>query len=107
MRLFVATKESILFYGVKTSTMTKFLKKQLDGFNPRMLRMTLNVSESSHTTNTELYSELQKITSKEQQREMLLEGHCIRYYDEVATFPAAKQGKSMKRRTRCENAQVG
>ena len=49
-----------------------------------MLRMALNVSWQSRTTNADLYQGLPKVTSKIQQRRMRLAGHCIRHEDEAA-----------------------
>ena len=71
--------ESALLYGAEIWTLTKSLKKQLDGCCTRMLRVALNVSWKSHTMNTNLYQELPKVTLKIQQRRMRLAGHCIRH----------------------------
>ena len=84
VRLFVATVESVLLYGAETWTLTKALKKQLDGCYTRMLRMALNVSWKSHLTNDQVYKDLPRVSVKVQQRRMRLAGHCIRHSDEEA-----------------------
>ena len=68
IRLFIATVESVLLYGAETWTITKTMKKQLDGCYTRMLR----------------YGELPPVSTKMQQRRMRLAGHCVRHEDEVA-----------------------
>ena len=84
IRLFIATVESVLLYGAETWTITKSMKKQLDGCYTRMLRMALNVSWKQHITNIQLYGELPPVSTKVQQRRMRLAGHCVRHEDEVA-----------------------
>ena len=44
VRLFVVTVETVLLYGAETWTLTSTLKKRLDGFYIRILRMALNIS---------------------------------------------------------------
>ncbi|XP_029648391.1 uncharacterized protein LOC115222343 [Octopus sinensis] len=83
VRLFLATVESVL-HRAETGTLTKALKKQLDGCYARVLRMALNVSWKSHTTNADLYQGLPKVALKIQHRRMRLDGHCIRHTDEIA-----------------------
>ena len=85
IRLFIATVESVLLYGSETWTLTKQMEKQLDGMYTRMLRMVLNVSWRSHTTNNDLYGELPKLTEKIAERRMRLAGHCIRHQEEVTS----------------------
>ena len=84
IRLFIATVESVLLYGAETWTITKTMKKQLDGCYTRMLRMALNISWKQHITNIQLYGELPPVSTKVQQRRMRLAGHCVRHEDEVA-----------------------
>ena len=87
MRLFIATVESVLLYGAETWTITRTMKKQLDGCYTRMLRMALNVSWKQHIPNIQLYQlygELPPVSTKVQQRRMRLGGHCVRQDDEVA-----------------------
>ena len=43
-RLFIATFESVLLYGAESWTITKVMRKQIDGCYTRMLRMALNIS---------------------------------------------------------------
>ena len=82
--LFIATVESVLLYGAETWTITKTMKKQLDGCYTRMLRMALNVSWKQHITNIQLYGELPPVSTKVQQRRIRLAGHCVKHEDEVA-----------------------
>jgi hypothetical protein len=84
VRLFQATVESILLYGSETWTMTKSLTKKIDGCYTRMLRMVLNVNWSSHTTNSVLYGNLPRVSSKIQERRMRLAGHIHRHEDLIA-----------------------
>ena len=64
IHLFLSTVESALLYGAETWTLTVALTKQLDGSYTRMLRMALDVSWKSHTTNKILYGELPKVSEK-------------------------------------------
>ena len=50
-----------------------------------MLRMALNVSWQSHTTNNILYGDLPKVSTKVRQRRMRLAGHCARHPEEPAS----------------------
>ena len=50
-----------------------------------MLRMALNVSWESHTTNEVLYGSLPRISTKVRQQRMCLAGHCVRHPDEPAS----------------------
>ena len=81
IRLFISTVESVLLYGAETWTLTKKLKKQLDGCYTRMLRMALNVSWKQHLTNQELYQNLPNVSVKIQQRRMRLAGHSVRHQE--------------------------
>ena len=66
-------------------TLTQKLTKQLDGMYTRMLRMVLDISWQSHTTNTDLYGNLPKLTQKISERRLRLAGHCVRHANEVAS----------------------
>ena len=78
VRLFLATVESVLLYGSNTWTLTKKFEQQLDGTYTRMLRKALNVSWRQHTTNEELYKNLQNVSKKIAERRLRLAGHCLR-----------------------------
>ena len=59
---FQAAIMSILLYGCTTWTLTKRMKKKLDGNNIRMLRAILNRSWRQHLTKQQLYGHLPPIT---------------------------------------------
>ena len=63
-RIFIATVESVLLYGVEAWSITKQLGKRIDGCYTRMLCMALNVSWREKLTNRELYQKLPPITEK-------------------------------------------
>ena len=84
-RLFVATVESVFLYGAETWTLTKAMKRSIDGCYTRMLRMALNISWKQKLTNTQLYQELPPVSQKIQARRMKLAGHCVRHPEEVAS----------------------
>ena len=65
---FQAAVVSILLYGCTTWTLTKRLKKKLDGNYTRMLRAILNKSWRQHPTKYQLYSHLPPITKTIQVR---------------------------------------
>ena len=80
IRLFTATVESVLLYGSETWTMTKRLTKTIDGCYTRMLRMALNINQyMMWITNSELYGNLPKVSSKVAQRRLRLAGHAQRH----------------------------
>ena len=79
IRLFTATVESVLLYGSETWTMTKRLTKIIDGCYSRMLMMALNINQyMMRITNSELYGNLPKVSSKVAQRRLRLAGHAQR-----------------------------
>ena len=84
IRVFLTTAESVLLYGAETWTITNALQKKIDGCYIRILRMTLNISWQNHTTNTVLYGNLPKVSSKIRKRRMQQAGHLIRHEEEVA-----------------------
>ena len=65
---FQASVVSILLYGCTTWTLTKRLKKKLDGNYTRMLRAILNKSWRQHPTRHQLYGHLPPITKTIQVR---------------------------------------
>ena len=73
---FQAAVESILLYGCTTWTLTKRLKKKLDGNYTRMLRAILNKSWRQHPTRHQLYGHLPPITKTIQVRRTRHAGHC-------------------------------
>ena len=80
---FQAAVVSILLYGCTTWTLTKRLKKNLDGNYTRMLRAILNNSWWQHPTRHQLYSHLPLITKTIQVRLTKHARHCWRNRDEL------------------------
>ena len=109
IRVFLATVESVLLYGAETWTITKALQKKIDGCYTRMLRMALNITWQSHTTNEVLYGNLPKVTAKIRKRRMELAGHLIRHEEEVANKlvlwqpTSGRPSRGRKKRTYIEN----
>ena len=98
---FQAAVVSILLYGCTTWTLTKRLKKKLDGNYTRMLRAVLNKSWRQHSTRHQLYGHLPPITKTIQVRRTRHAGHCWRSQDELIsdvllwtpTYGRAKAGR--------------
>ena len=80
---FQAAVVSVLLYGCTTWTLTKRLKKKLDGNYTRMLRAVLNKSWRQHPTRHQLYDHLPPITKTFQVRRTRHAGHCWRSRDEL------------------------
>ena len=80
---FQAVVVSLLLYGCTTWTLTKRLKKKLDGNYTRMLRAILNKSWRQHPTRPQLYGHLPPITKTIQVRWTRHAGHCWRSRDEL------------------------
>ena len=80
---FQAAVVSILLYGCTTWTLTKRLKKKLDGNYTRMLRAILNKSWRQHPTRHQLYSHLPPVTKTIQVKWTRHAGHCWRSKDEL------------------------
>ena len=80
---FKATVVSILLFGCTTWTLTKQLKKKLDGYYTRMLWAILNKSWRQHPTRHQLYGHLPPITKTIQARRTRHAGHCWRSKDEL------------------------
>ena len=96
---FQAAVVSILLYGCTTWTLTKRLKKKLDGNYTRMLRAILNKSWRQHPTKHQLYGHLPPITKTIQVRRTRHTGHCWRSKDELISdvllwTPAYGQAKA-------------
>ena len=98
---FQAAVVSILLYGCTTWTLTKRLKKKLDGHYTRILRAILNKSWRQHPTRHQLYGHLPPITKTIQVKRTKHAGHCWRSKDELIsdvvlwtpTFGRAKAGR--------------
>ena len=80
---FQAAVVSILLYGCTTWTLTKRLKKKLDGNYTRMLRAILNKSWQQHPTRHQLYGHLPPVTKTIQVRRTRHAGYCWRRKDEL------------------------
>ena len=96
---FQAAVVSILLYGCTTWTLTKWLKKKLDGNYTRMLRAILNKSWRQHSTRHQLYGHLPPITKTIKVRWTRRTGHCWRNKDELISdvllwTPAYGQAKA-------------
>ena len=96
---FQAAVVSILLYGCTTWTLTKRLKKKLDGNYTRMLRAILNKSWRQHPTRYKLYGNLPPITKTIQVRRARHAGHCCRSNGELISdvllwTPAYGQAKA-------------
>ena len=79
---FQAAVVSILLYGCSRWTLTKRLKKRLDGNYTKMLRATLNRCWRQHPTKQRLYGHLPPITKTIQIRRTSHARHCWRSRDE-------------------------
>ena len=98
---FQAAVVSILLYGCTTWTLTKRLKKKLDGNYTRMLRAILNKSWRQHPTRRQIYGHLPPITKTIQVRRARHARHCWRSKDELVsdvllwtpTYGQAKAGR--------------
>ena len=75
---FQAVVVSILLYGCTIWTLTKRLKKKLDGNYTKMLRAILNKSKRQHPTRHQLYGHLPPITKTIQVRRTRHAAHCWR-----------------------------
>ena len=96
---FQAAVVSILLYGCTTWTLTKRLKKKLDGNCTRMLRAILNKSWRQHSTRHQLYGQLPSVTKTIQVRRTRYAGHCWRNKGELISdvllwTPAYGQAKA-------------
>ena len=80
---FQAVVVSILLYGCTTWTLTKRMKKNLDGNYTRMLLAILNKSRRQQPTKQQLYSHLPPITKTIKFRRTRHAGHCWRSKDEL------------------------
>ena len=97
---FQAAVVLILLYGCTPWTLTKRLKKKLDGNYTRILRAILNKSWQPHPTRHQLYGHLPPVTKTIQVRRTRHPGHCWRSKDELRyvllwtpTYGQAKAGR--------------
>ena len=96
---FQAAVISILLYECTTWSLTKRLKKKLDGNYTRMLRAISNKSWWQHPTRHQLYGHLPPITKTIQVRRIRHVGHCWRSKDKIISdvllwTPAYGQAKA-------------
>ena len=96
---FQAAVVSILMYGCTTWTLTKRLKKKLDGNYTRRLRAISNKSRRQHPTRHQLYGHLHPTTKTIQVRRTRHAGHWWRSKDELISdvllwTPAYGQAKA-------------
>ena len=96
---FQAAVLSILLYGYTTWTLTKRLKKKLDGNYTRMLKAILKNSWRQHPTRHQLYGHLPPIMKTIQVRRIRHAGHSWRSKDELISdillwTPAYGQAKA-------------
>ena len=73
---FLATVESVLFYGCETWSLTHSLKKSLNGCYTRMLQSALGISWPEKVSNVVLYGDLPRVGNKIAACRMQLAGHC-------------------------------
>ena len=101
---FQAAVVSILLYGCATWTLTKQLKKKIDGNYTRMLRAILHKSWWQHPTRHQLYGHLLPIMKTIHVRRTRHAGHCWRNRDELIsdilqwtpTYGRAKAGRPVR-----------
>ena len=96
---FQAAVVSILLYGYTTWTLTKRLKKKLDGNYTRMVRAILDKTWRQHPVRHQLYGHLPPITKTIQVRRTRHAGHCWWSKDELISdvflwTPAYGQAKT-------------
>ena len=84
IRLFRATVESVLLYNSETWTINKTMQRKIDGCYTRMLRMALNISWKTKTSNVDLYQKLTPVSQTIRERRLRLSGHLVRHNEELA-----------------------
>ena len=77
IRTFKATIEHILIYGSEYWTIDSTMRKQIDVFYTRLLRMASNISWKDKVTNTQLYRGMSNISEVIIQRRLRLAGYFI------------------------------
>ena len=80
---FQAAVVSIMLYECTTWTITKRMKKKLDGNYTRMQRALLNKSWRQHPSKQQLYGYLPPISKTIEVRRTRHAGHCWRSRDEI------------------------
>ena len=102
---FQAAVVSTLLYGCTTWTLTKRLKKKLDGNYTRMLQAILNKSWRQHPTRHQLYGHLPPVRKTIPVRRTRHARHCWRSKDELisdvllwtpSVWPSKKQDDQLK-----------
>ena len=105
---FQAAIMSILLYGCTTWTLTKQMKKKLDGNYTRMLRAILNKSWKQHPSKQQLYAHLPPITKTIKVRRTRHAGHSRRSRDELISdviLWSPSHGRAKVGRPACTNIQ--
>ena len=96
---FKAAIVSILLYGCTTWTLTKRMKKKLDGYYTRMLQAILNKFWRQNPTKQQLYGHVPPITKAIKNRRTRHAGHCRKSREELIndvllwTLSHAKAGR--------------
>ena len=86
LRTFLALVEFVFLYGNETWTLTKSLEKNMsDGTHTKLLRMVFNVSWSEHSTNSELYGNLPKVSQNIKLGRLKLSGYSLRNPEQIAS----------------------
>ena len=85
IRVFCTVVESVLLYGSETWTLTKGLKKQLDGCYTWLLTAVQNIHWSDHISNKNLYGSLPKLSEKLKQCRLRFAGYCYRHSVEAVS----------------------
>ena len=103
---FQAAVVSILLYGCTTWTLTKRLKKKLDGNYTRMLRAILNKSWRQHSTRHQLYGHMPSITKIIQVRQtrhiyiyiyIVIHGPTVSFYQNSSVWLDMQDARSRDR----------
>ena len=87
-RFFVVTVESILIYRCESWALNDGTERILNGTYTHMLRPSMNIHWSSHTSNEQLYGKLPVLADKIAVKMLQLAEHCFRY-PEVSTQKVA------------------
>ena len=84
LKEFKATVEIVILYGNQCWTLYSKLRKRIDGFYTRLLRMAQNISWKSKTRNEKLYNGSPKATDIISEIMLNIGGHSIRNKEEMA-----------------------
>ena len=83
VKIFRATIEPILLYGSETWTLSRKLERRLDGTYTRLLRRAQNLSWKSHSSISQIYGKLPRVSSLVKYRRVQFAGHCLRADAEI------------------------